>query len=274
MQWSDVEYYDKHVLVKVRRAKATGPVVSVPFVINAPFMVALMVMYRDCFAPDARQGRFFRHLVQRRDGKLVGVSKVAGEKTIAAASKDMAGWMGKPNPDDYTSHSMRRMGATFLANGGVTQPMLRLAGGWRSDTAAERCVLLLHSLIFHSFNTQPANFRYIDNATTNRMAIADTMGFGQGDRENVPPRGSLATAFEAPAPRFAAPGRAAAAQEYRAVLLPVVNNVGAAYNAQVGLIPGPPPAPRVIPADRDPALVIDFNRYRVRSPSPAPSQDF
>lgn len=274
MQWHDVEYYDNHVLVKVRRAKATGPVVDVPFVINAPFMVALLVMYRDCFAPDARQGRFFRHLVLRRDGKLIGVAKVAGQKVIGKCSYTIAVYFNKPEPHRYTSHGMRRMGATFLANGGITQPMLRLAGGWRSDTAAERYVLFLRSLLFHSFNTQPLYFRYIDNATTNRMAIADSMGFGQEDRENVPPRGSLATAFAAPAPRFAAPGQAAAAQEYRAVLLPVVNNVGAAYNAQVGLIPGPPPAPRVIPANRDPALVIDFNRYRTRAPSPAPSQDF
>jgi hypothetical protein len=125
VQWSDVEYYDKHVLVKVRRAKATGPVVSVPFVINAPFMVALMVMYRDCFAPDARQGRFFRHLVQRRDGKLVGVSKVAGEKTITAASMDIAVFLNKPNPGMYTSHSMRRMGATFAANGGKAINLFR-----------------------------------------------------------------------------------------------------------------------------------------------------
>ena len=50
------------MLVYIRRAKTTGPYEKVPFAISASFMVALLEVYRDCFLPEDRTGRFFRYI--------------------------------------------------------------------------------------------------------------------------------------------------------------------------------------------------------------------
>jgi integrase len=126
------------VLVYVRRAKTTGPYEKVPFAISASFMVAVLEVYRDCFLPEDRTGRFFRYVKEGSDGKWRGTNAVIGTHSYAKVTILAATWLGLDDPNRFTAHGIRRSGATILANGGVSSQMLKLAGGWKSDTAAER----------------------------------------------------------------------------------------------------------------------------------------
>ena len=121
----------------------------------------------------------------------------------------------------------------------------------------------------------------MDNASTNRVSIANAMGFGDAIKENVPPslERSLSEAFGGPRympvanygypqqiSQWAAATAAAATMQFDAVLIPrpmlFTTTSEHALADQLGLMPGAPPAPPVIPRDRDPSLVINFGRAR------------
>jgi hypothetical protein len=135
-------------------------------------------------------------------------------------------------------------------------------------------------LLFLFLTPLHSNSRYIDNSTTNRLALANTMGFEESNKENVPP--PLAAAFERPAPRLPAhPGypvgvphwaaAAASSMTYPLVPVPAPSAVAQQVAHQVALMPVAAPAPPVIPRDRDPSLVIDFGRARERASSSSSS---
>ena len=98
-----------------------------------------MEVYRDCFVPEDRTGRFFRYIRKGSDGKWRGTKCVVGTHAYAKVVYLAALWLGKENPKRFTAHGIRRAGATILANGGVSNQMLKLARGLKSDSAAERC---------------------------------------------------------------------------------------------------------------------------------------
>jgi hypothetical protein len=49
----------------------------------------------------------------------------------------VATFLGLPNVEQYTGHSLRRSSATILANTGGNVTDLKWLGGWRSSTVAE-----------------------------------------------------------------------------------------------------------------------------------------
>ena len=52
--------------------------------------------------------------------------------------QDIASWLGLPNADDFSGHSLCGTGATALANSGCTLLQLKRYGGWKSDRVAQR----------------------------------------------------------------------------------------------------------------------------------------
>jgi integrase len=60
-----------------------------------------------------------------------------GENMIAKVPKEIATYLKKPHPEEYTSHCFRRTAATILAESGASLPELKIAGSWNSSTTAE-----------------------------------------------------------------------------------------------------------------------------------------
>jgi hypothetical protein len=56
---------------------------------------------------------------------------------MAEITKEMARFLKLPNPESYTSHSIRRTGATLLAEQGITTEALRQYGGWKNASTAQ-----------------------------------------------------------------------------------------------------------------------------------------
>jgi hypothetical protein len=78
--------------------------------------------------------RLFRKM---QNGKVT--NQVIGVNTIAKVGSDIARYLGYSADEakHYTSHCFRRTGVGMLAESGATILMLKLAGGWKSSTAAE-----------------------------------------------------------------------------------------------------------------------------------------
>lgn len=70
-----------------------------------------------------------------QDGKVQ--NRPIGKNHFADLTKSIAKWLKLPNPDSYTSHSLRRTGATLLAEGGITTEALRQYGGWKNAGTAQ-----------------------------------------------------------------------------------------------------------------------------------------
>lgn len=74
-------------------------------------------------------------LLQIRFGKIT--KQRVGINTVGDACKTVAKFLKLPNFEKYTSHSMRRSGATSMAKGGVSFLDLKNYGNWASDSAAQ-----------------------------------------------------------------------------------------------------------------------------------------
>lgn len=69
------------------------------------------------------------------DGKLQ--DRPIGKNTLAGITKKIAEYLELPEPSKYTSHSLRRTGATLLAEKGVSTEALRAYGGWKNASTAQ-----------------------------------------------------------------------------------------------------------------------------------------
>lgn len=94
-----------------------------------------------------RQGsnRFFWQRREIKNGK-VGTgcfrwhAQVIGTSWFGSYTKRLAKEIGIKEWRCYTSHSVRRTGASMMANGGCSIPQLKCYGGWDSDKVAQRYV--------------------------------------------------------------------------------------------------------------------------------------
>lgn len=69
--------------------------------------------------------------------KGVCTNMVVGMNTIAKIPKDVANYLGLPEPEEYTGHCFRRTSATLLVSGGGDITQLKRHGGWKSSAVAE-----------------------------------------------------------------------------------------------------------------------------------------
>ncbi|KAJ8664690.1 hypothetical protein QAD02_006352 [Eretmocerus hayati] len=69
-----------------------------------------------------------------RDGTFI--NSACGDRTIGALPKTVGEFLGSPEPERYTSHSIRRSSSTVYAESGCTDTELRLHGRWKSTSCA------------------------------------------------------------------------------------------------------------------------------------------
>ncbi|KAJ8669314.1 hypothetical protein QAD02_000573 [Eretmocerus hayati] len=75
-----------------------------------------------------------RFFLVYRSGSFIDCA--CGDKTIGSVPKVVAKFLGLPEPERYTSHSIRRSSATVYAESGCTDTELRLHGRWKSNSCA------------------------------------------------------------------------------------------------------------------------------------------
>lgn len=82
------------------------------------------------------QNQSSSRFVRKITNKMKGGKQPVGINTLNKYTKEIAGFLGLKEPDRYTTHSLRRTGATILAEAGLSLATIKAAGGWRSDTVA------------------------------------------------------------------------------------------------------------------------------------------
>lgn len=60
-----------------------------------------------------------------------------GKNNLADITKEIARFLKLPKPESYTSHSIRRTGATILAETNFTTEAIRQYGGWKNASTAQ-----------------------------------------------------------------------------------------------------------------------------------------
>jgi len=63
-----------------------------------------------------------------------------GTNTLGEYPRIIATFLNKQDLARYTCHSFRRTGASILAEGGASLLTIKAAGGWRSDTVAQKYI--------------------------------------------------------------------------------------------------------------------------------------
>jgi integrase len=133
---------DGSLLVEVEKGKSqTAEKHS--FLITDPLLLKIVKAYYDLHPKDqngnfAGKGRFFRRVSPSMT--INAKSQHIGVNTYAKYASIIATWLQLPNPENYKSHGFRRCLATWLAEAGVSMPLIKIAGNWRSSTAAETYV--------------------------------------------------------------------------------------------------------------------------------------
>ena len=69
--------------------------------------------------------------------KIVGSNVVIGKKLLSNYTKNIAKQLGLPNAEQYTSHSLKRSGITFMANAGMNVSEIKKHTGHKSDKVVE-----------------------------------------------------------------------------------------------------------------------------------------
>jgi len=91
--------------------------------------------YISYFSDIQKTGRFFRQIRNNKATK-----QPLGKDFFQQYPKIVAKFLGKPNADEFTGHSIRRTGATILADKGESKPCLKRYGRWRSDCVVDKYI--------------------------------------------------------------------------------------------------------------------------------------
>lgn len=128
--------------------------------------------------PEGAEDRIW---LRMQDGKVQ--NRPLGKNTMAGVTKEMAEFLQLPHPEMYTSHSLRRTGATLLAEQGISTEALRQYGGWKNATTAQV---------------------YIDTTVTNKKRLAASV-LEPSNPAKKPSPAPTATATAPPAANYATP---------------------------------------------------------------------
>jgi len=140
LKFEDVVFGDDVVYTTFRRVKGDNK--DSNYAITDSVSIALVKKYVNLYENGMNEGRFFRKLqvvkaTQSKPLKLVPFKQPMGINTIGKVAGEIASFLKLVNADKFTAHGFRRSGATLLANAGISLPMLKIAGGWKSTTVAE-----------------------------------------------------------------------------------------------------------------------------------------
>ena len=96
-----------------------------------------------CGKINNRSGRFFRYLtIDKKTGKIVSTNKQIGKHTCEAFGKEIAAFLGLPNPNDYTVQCWRGTASTFLADAGLS--LVKIKGVTGNN---EYNIIYIHKII-------------------------------------------------------------------------------------------------------------------------------
>ena len=167
---SDLKWMkDGTLMVEVQKAKAqTADKHS--FLVSDRDLLRVFKIYYDLHPKDELgnfigKGRFFRKI--SGNGTRMSIterSQHIGVNTYAKYASFIAEWLGLPHPELYKSHGFRRCLATWLAEAGVSMPLIKTAGNWQSPRAAET---------------------YIAKSTRTKRTISDALSSNTGINENA-----------------------------------------------------------------------------------------
>jgi integrase len=138
LQFEDIEYDEQRNIINValHREKQSGPKALSNYIITNNDHVNIISQYIKKFSKDQRKGRFFRYF----NDKDEPTNKQIGKNTIASYPQEIASFLNLNNPSSYTGHSLRKTGATLLADSGVDVINIQRAGGWSSPNIASKYV--------------------------------------------------------------------------------------------------------------------------------------
>ena len=105
------------ILGQICRGRIKGPKRICHFAITDPKSREIIELYWSYFTEEERVGRFFRKLDSKTNRPLAG--QFWGANLISRIPKDIAKWLGKPNPTAFSCRSLRATGS-LMAEVGAT----------------------------------------------------------------------------------------------------------------------------------------------------------
>jgi len=136
VNFSDFAFKEHAIEGKVYRKENQGAKKVSTFSITDSLSRSIMETYWALFT-DEERGRRDGRLFRRLTSTMKTMNQVVGRNTLSSFSKEVAKWLRKSDWEKYTSHSFRRTAATFLVESGASMPVLKVAGGWKSDSAPQ-----------------------------------------------------------------------------------------------------------------------------------------
>lgn len=94
--------------------------------------VKMYQKYLQLIGPKISSGRVW---LRMEDGRVQ--DRPLGKNNLAAITKEIASFLKLEDAEKYTSHSLRRTGATLLAEQGISTEALRQYGGWKNAATAQ-----------------------------------------------------------------------------------------------------------------------------------------
>jgi len=91
--------------------------------------------YISIYPDEFKNGRFLKLI---RKGAVVNINM--GLNSIQNSPKSLAKFLGKNDFQKYTSHCMRRSGASILAENNISVNLLKDAGDWKTDKVCQNYI--------------------------------------------------------------------------------------------------------------------------------------
>ena len=139
MNVEDLTVKDDGVMVQVRRKKAAVFRAEQTIWVSAYFFGwDLLKNLKDYLSRIPKTGPLWRavgpHQTKRLDGRAIAAS------TLNCIPRKMAELLKLDRVEDFSSHSLRRTGASLLALMGRTEEQIKVMGNWTSCSAANRYI--------------------------------------------------------------------------------------------------------------------------------------
>ena len=147
MVMDDIEDKQSVLIVRIPDSKTYN---SRTFTVTNNANLDYLSIYRKYISLRPKNCTIRRLFLKYSNGKCQ--NQVVGMNSIAKVPKDIAQYLGLPEPCKYTGHCFRRTSATLLVNGGGDITQLKKHGGWKSTNVAEG---------------------YIDECLTNKIATSE-----------------------------------------------------------------------------------------------------
>jgi Phage integrase family len=127
-------------LIRYRRLKQRGQLAG-PAIAHITGVTEnrIVAEYMALFNDEQKVGKFFKKLKWSTDAvQVIQATKiVVGKNKMADYCKDIARYLGLPNPNSYTGHTLRRTAITWAANAGLPLSQIKCLSGHRSDTVVQ-----------------------------------------------------------------------------------------------------------------------------------------